>query len=81
MKIELNEETRFSIGDTIYYFKYTNRDGHFINNDKVVCIQIRVTEHWTNIAYMTQCGDSVYDFSAFASLEECKNHSSWKQKQ
>jgi hypothetical protein len=73
MHIKLDKETKFTIGDTIYYWKWTANDGKMLVSDVVICIEVRCTEHNMNIAYMTQKGDIVYDFAAFSSKEECRS--------
>lgn len=74
MKLELNQETRFSIGDRIYYWKATNNGRIEIISDMVVWVEVRFTEQYTNIEYKTQWGDSVPDFSAFACEKECRDN-------
>ena len=73
MHIEVNKDTRFSIGDRIYFWKDTIPGAQLVS-DVVVAVEARFTENWTNIAYMTQMGDIVYDFRAFASEEEYREH-------
>ena len=69
MKIQIDTETRFSIGDTIYYRTYTDI-GYRLVNDTVVGIEVRFTKYGKQIAYRTCTGDSVLDINAFASEEE-----------
>lgn len=79
MKIELNEETRFSIGDTIYFLD-SGYNGIELTHDVVKKVEIvfyknrQGLQH--NIRYITRRIKWVDDFSAFASEEEYETKSS-----
>lgn len=80
MKIELNEETRFSIGDTIYFLK-TGQHGIEFKHAEVISIEIHFYKEGKNIQYITHGGYKVYDWSAWASEQEAKVQLGWQQKQ
>lgn len=76
MHIELNTDTEFSIGDTIYYMEMTN-NGVEIKSDEVDSIDFhfykgvfkRVRQH---IIYTTRNRKRIYEGSCWATAKEAK---------
>ena len=72
MKLNSDQETRFSIGDKIWFVK-TTADGPKPIWDEVISIRVDFYNNSTTVQYVTIGGNWVYDWSAFASEDEIKD--------
>lgn len=79
MKLNLDQDTRFSIGDKIWFVKMT-AEGPKPIWDEVISIRVNFYKNSTTVQYVTIGGNWVYDWSAFASEGELTTHTSWEQK-
>lgn len=79
MKLNLDQETRFSIGDKIWFVKMT-AEGPKPIWDEVISIRVNFYKNSTTVQYVTIGGNWVYDWSALATEDELTVHTSWEQK-
>ena len=76
MKIELNEESRFSVGDEIYFLTLESGVTK-IKQGKVITVNVSFYDGGHIVEYKASGGYRVPEGSAWASRYECEFQSSW----